>query len=413
MLNRLLPKNHPDHTLGEAIRMLSAGPGEVVRFESAFVEAVGARYGVAFPHCRVAIRTALQALRPPGHFVVVTAYTCIVVPHAIVLAGFAPRFVDIDPIDYNSHGEALLEAIDDRVGAVVTTQMYGTPVRMEALERGVARPLLIIEDAALSLHAAYRPPGGNLRAATVYSFDHNKILSTVSGGMLVTHDRDLADRVRALRDADLDRARVVDRFRFLVRFLGMTCLFHPTAYAAFDRLRDAPGVKGLHDTRESMDAPAFPRGAQLGMDPMQASLGFSQMAQRGRFLETRIQWARRYAAALPGISDLVPMPFNEGSHFSHYAVRIPERDRRRFRERMREAGVEAGRTLDYAIPEIPYYRPFAHRAFPLAARAAREVINLPNYPSLTEREFQRVLSAVAFAAGQGRPPALDRRLIEG
>lgn len=396
-MRMLISKNRPSHTVREIVVFLQRHQGVIEAFESSFAASVEAPYGIAFPFCRVAMKAVLDAVRPDAPRIVLPAYTCVVVAHAVVLAGYEPRFVDVQLEDFNASAEALAERIDASVGALIPTHMFGTPVDLASLEHRIKRPVFLLEDGALGLHPAYHPANPLIRAVTVYSFGSNKHLSTIRGGMVVTHDRELAERIRRQRDATLRRPDVRQRLVNAVELAALVTLFTPHFYVLLDRFRNHPRLTSHLDTR-SVEVPTFPAESTIAFSNAQATLGLRQLAQRTAFIQARRAIAERYDSALRGFSDLIPMRLVPTSHLSHYALRVPDRDRRRFSERMKTLGVEIGRTLDYSVPDLPPYRRFADRPFPASARAAAEVVNLPNYPALSHEHVDHVIDATHRAA---------------
>jgi perosamine synthetase len=402
VISWLLSKNHPWHTAADLTRVLLANFGDdVSAFENSFAESVGAPYGIAFPYCRSAIHLALEVGTPIGSSVVLTDYTCIVIPHAIILANRTPRFADIDGEDLNSSVKALHARMAENTRAILVTHMVGNRVDLSSVETGINQPTLLIEDSALSLHNAYRPKGKWLKAVSAYSFDFNKHFSAISGGMLVTHDEELARNLRDARNKTLRMASAGERTAYLFRFLGHLLLYQPTLYACFDRVRKIPAVSAQVEYRGDFNTPSFPSDANVHMTSAQACLGLAQIERKQRILDRRLYWARRYQDALWSEPSIQLLPFLEDSHYSHFTIRVPHRDERKFRERLKARGIEGGRTLDYTTSDFTYYRKFSDCDFPLASRAAREVVNLPNYPSLTEGQFQRVVAAVHKTANEG------------
>lgn len=393
----LISKNRPAHRTSEIALFPRRHPGAVEAFESAFATSVGAPCGIAFPFCRIAMKAVLEAARPGAPRVVLPAYTCVVVAHAVVLAGYEPSFVDIGLDDFNADAEALAERIDASVGAVIPTHMFGTPINLAALERRIERPLLFIEDGALGLHAAFRPTNPLVSSVSVYSFGSNKHLSTIRGGMVVTHDRELADRIRRQRGAALRSPGLRERLVNAVELTALTMIFTPHLYGFLDRFRSHPLLRSHLDTR-SVEIPAFPPESTVAFSDALGALGLRQLAQRSAFLQARRAIAERYDAVLYGVGDLIPMRLVPESHLSHYVLRVPDRDHRHFPERMKILGVEVGRTLDYSVPDLLPYRRFADRPFPTSARAAAEVVNLPNYPALSSAHVDRIIDAVRRTA---------------
>src|SRR3989338_10181042 len=88
--------------------------------------------------------------------------------------------------------------------------------------------------------------------------------------------------------------------------------------------------------------------------------------------------------------------FSDGlaSLWSHYPVRIIGRDAKLIREKMKQKGIEDGVTFDYSLPELPVFREYRDREFPNSKKAASEMINLPNYLSLSDKDTAHIIKSL-------------------
>jgi perosamine synthetase len=173
------------------------------RFESAFAAYVGTRFAVSLPSCTSAIHLALAALGVgPGDEVIVPECTWIATAAPIHYVGATPVFADIDPHSWCLDVASFRRAITSRTKAVIPVDLYGnlpdwTALLACAREHGIA----VIEDAAEGIGSKYGgAPAGSLGDIGVFSFHGSKTLTTGEGGMLVTSDKTIYDRVQILRD---------------------------------------------------------------------------------------------------------------------------------------------------------------------------------------------------------------------
>jgi perosamine synthetase len=173
------------------------------RFEKAFAERVGVAHAIALPHCTSAIHLALVGLGiGPGDEVIIPEITWIATAAPVSYVGATPVFVDVDPTTWCITAAAIQKAITSKTKAVITVDLYGGMPDYDALlkvteERGIA----LIEDAAQSIGATYHGKMiGSFGRAAVFSFHGSKTLTTGEGGMLVTDDTQLHQRVLFLRD---------------------------------------------------------------------------------------------------------------------------------------------------------------------------------------------------------------------
>lgn len=180
----------------------SIGP-YIQRFERQFAEFCEVEQAVAVANGTVALHLALVAAGVgPGDEVIVPALTFVATAAAVRHAGAEPVFVDSEPEIGTLSPAAVERALSSRTKAIIPVHLYGHPADIDPiLEIARDRDLTVIEDAAEAHGARYkgRRVGGLGRMAT-FSFYGNKILTTGEGGMVVTNDGDLAERLRFFKD---------------------------------------------------------------------------------------------------------------------------------------------------------------------------------------------------------------------
>ena len=182
------------------------GP-ELAAFEKELADAVGVPHAVALSSGTAGLHLALLVLGVgPGDPVVVPSLTFAATANAATYVGSDLRFVDVDPATWQLDADLLAAELEASaaagrpVRAVLAVDLYGQCADYDRLvpvcdEHGA----LLVEDAAEALGATYRGrPAGSFGAAGVFSFNGNKIITTSGGGMLVSDDGDLVDRVRHL-----------------------------------------------------------------------------------------------------------------------------------------------------------------------------------------------------------------------
>jgi perosamine synthetase len=189
----------------------SLGP-YITRFEERFAAYCGARHGVACSSGTAALHLAMVALGiGPGDEVLIPDFTLIVSANTVILSGARPVLVDVDPRTWCLDAKRVEEKITPRTRAVMPVHMYGHPCDMPAiLDVAKRRGLFVIEDAAEAHGAEIAGrPVGSFGEAGCFSFYGNKILTTGEGGMVVTDDDRLAERLRLLRNQAFEERRFV------------------------------------------------------------------------------------------------------------------------------------------------------------------------------------------------------------
>ena len=152
----MIPRLRPAIGLRE-LWSAAFGTGTVSDFERAFADLAGQREAVAFPYGRTALMILFEALGLEKREIIVPAYTCVVVPHAVVYSGNLPRFVDCAPGDVNMDLGTVDKTLSGAIGAVVATSIFGYPIDLERLSDFRRRhpDIPVVQDCAHSFFASY------------------------------------------------------------------------------------------------------------------------------------------------------------------------------------------------------------------------------------------------------------------
>ena len=196
---------------------------DVGAYQAAVSRALGVRHVFPLGAGRMALYVLLKALGlGAGDEIVLPGYTCVVMPNAVRFAGCTNVFVDISLTDLNMDPRAVDAAMTPRTRAVLMQHTFGIPANIPAI-RDVCRrrDVFLIEDGAHALGAAYAgKPVGHWGDAAVFSSESSKMISTDKGGLLVTNDGTLAERIsriyaglpiRSIAAEKLACLRVIDR----------------------------------------------------------------------------------------------------------------------------------------------------------------------------------------------------------
>ncbi|MBI5630404.1 MAG: aminotransferase class I/II-fold pyridoxal phosphate-dependent enzyme [Elusimicrobia bacterium] len=363
---------------------LSSGPCEepsvISEYESRFAKRCGARHGVSFGAGRMALYAVLEALGVgPGDEVVIPAFTCVVVPNAILYRGARPVYVDIEPRFFNIDVSKVEAAISPRTKALYAQHTFGVACDVDGLrEIGRRRGLPVIEDGAHALGTVYRGGAvGSLTEVAFFSSDHSKVINTHLGGMAVTSDDSLAARLREIQarspSPDMGTSR-----RLVRSFLLEYPCFSPAFLwlgRSIHALLDRAGL--LFFFRDELET-SKPAGYPCRLSAAQARLGLSQLGD----LERNLAHRRRIAGWLEGKIGWSGMDAGElnASTWLRYSFLVKDREKfeaafkRRFDLGVWFTSVVAGRCRDL---EAVGYRP---GSCPIAELAARHIVNFPTHP---------------------------------
>lgn len=340
----------------------------VDRFERDFATFCETEHGVAVSNGTDALLVTLKAAGVgPGDEVIVPALTFVAVPAVVLHLGAQPVLADIHPDYWCLDPLAVERAISPKTKAIVVVHLYGHPADMDPiLELARSRRIAVIEDGAEAHGARYKNRRvGSLGDAGCFSFYGNKIITTGEGGMVVTNNAALAERVRMLKDHAMDPMR---------RY------YHPEA------------------------------GYNCRMTNLQAALGCAQLERIEVLLAQRAQlltWYREGIASTPRVTLNPKMPWADPVNWMVCVLLDPQMAhyRDRIQGELKEAGIDT-RPFFVPLPEMPPYKNArlvgaSTSDVPVAYAVGAAGFNMPSSPTLQDQQICRItkqLYATCLAA---------------
>lgn len=402
----MIPRLRPYLDQREFTALLGVPEDAVDRFEEAFAEKFGARHGIAFAYGRSALLGLLQALGCAGREVVLPAYTCSVVAHAIVLGGGIPRFVDISPDDYNMDLDQVAAVLGPQTGMVVATHLFGYALdvgRLEKIvrtaERRFGTRIRVIQDCA---HAFGAEHGGrrvcNAGDAAVFGLNISKLMTSIFGGMITTNDDEIASALRAWRDVHCRPPGVSKSLtRRLYLFAAHAALSRP-AYGLVHWLQESTTALDRFTKAYHLDDVIhLPPDHLDRMLPVEAAVGLVQLTKYDEIVARRRSAAAGYEARLKGRTPWTLAPLVDGATYSHYVIRVD--DRSAVMAAMARRGVQLGQLIEYSVPHLAAYRPYVgEQDYPNALACSRSTINLPMHGGLEEGDLQYIADTLVDVA---------------
>jgi dTDP-4-amino-4,6-dideoxygalactose transaminase len=348
---------------------LGTGP-KTHRFEEMFGAYLEAPHAVAVSSCTAALHLALVACGlQPGDEVVVPSLTFVASANSVIHAGATPVLCDVDPATQVMRPEDLLRVLSTRTRAVMPVHFAGRAADLTALSDVTApRGIQIVNDAAHAIETRHDgQPLPRWGFASAYSFYPTKNLTTGEGGMIVTADPALAERLRRLRQHGLS----ADAWR----------RYSSSGFQHYEAVE--PGYK-------------------YNMTDMQAALGLHQLARLGASAVRRRAIWDRYDEAFADLPLERPAPVPAGDiHALHLYTALLRLDqltatRDEVASALHQEGIGVG--IHYrAVHLHEYYRRhygYVPEALPNARDISERTISLPLGASLGERDVADVVAAV-------------------
>jgi perosamine synthetase len=329
----------------------------IEEFENSFAKYVGVKYGVATSNGTAALHLALAALNiGEGDEVIVPDLTFAATINSVIYVGAKPVIVDVNPDYWCIDPDKLEKAITPNTKAIIPVHLYGHPCDMEAImEIASKHNLYVIEDAAEAHGAEYKGRKvGSFGHISCFSFYGNKIITTGEGGMCLTNDKELAEKIRILRDHGMN-----------------------------------PAKRYWHDVV----------GFNYRMTNLQAALGLAQLGKIERFIEKKRRIAKIYADELSSMEGVVlhpEMPWAKCVYWL-YSILIDDGKvkvtRDELAEKLEKDGIET-RNFFYPLHEMPIYRKYANLTYTASLRIYKQGLNLPSSVKLSEEDVKYIAQKI-------------------
>ncbi len=319
--------------------------GEVQKLENAISKYVGVKYGIAFNSGTSALHALMLAYGiGPGDEVIVPSFTFIATSNCVLYVGAKPVFAEIEDSYYGLDPLDALNKITPKTKAIIAVHYGGCPCRITEL-RAIAKKagIILIEDACEALGAKWNDKKvGSFGGSAVFSFCQNKVITGGEGGMVVTNDKKLAEKLRQLVN---------------------------------------------HGKSEKGEFVSL--GYNWRMSNITASLILSQFKRIEKIILKRISNAeylnnKMFCEDDRNVSQVRNV-------FQLYTIRVRE-GRDKLKKLLSTSGIE-NKTYFEPIHLTKFYKSLGYRegSLPTTEMISKEIITLPMYPDLTRRELDYII----------------------
>jgi len=330
----------------------SIGP-YIEKFEQAFAEYHGVKHAIATHNGTIALHLALAAAGISGNDeVIVPDLTFIATANCVRYCNAVPVLTDVSGEDWNLSPASVRDRITSKTRAIIPVHLYGNPAKLEEIQNIAQETgLIVIEDCAEALGAEYRGRKvGTFGQISCFSFFGNKIITTGEGGMCITNDDELAERMRILRDHGMNRQKKY----------------------WYDEL-----------------------GFNYRMTNLQAAIGLAQLEQISELLSGRDHIYRAYRGILEPHPKIIFQAVNGERNVNWmFTIRIKGLTyslRDLIMAELKANNIDT-RPVFYPIHAMPFYQPddFDRGGLKNSLIISREGISLPTYIGLGDEDIQYI-----------------------
>lgn len=346
---------------------ITTGP-KCQQLESAFSQYVGAKHAIAVSSATGGMHVTLMALGiGAGDEVITPSQTWVSTLNIITLLGAEPVMIDVDRDTLMVQPAEVEAAITPKTKAIIPVHYAGAPADLTALREIATRHNIpLIEDAAHAVGTRFGDHMVGAQGTAIFSFHAIKNMTCAEGGMVVTDDDELADKVRCFK-------------------------FHGLAVDAFDR--QALGRK----PQAEVVAPGY----KYNLADINAAIALVQLEKLPAMNARRQQLVARYLQALQG-SPLLPLkvPSYPHQHAWHlFMVRVDESlcgiDRNTMMEKLKEHGIGTGLHFRAAHTQKYYREKYPDLSLPNTEWNSASLMTLPLFPDMQDSDVDRVVKALS------------------
>ena len=373
-----------------------------MQLEKWFERSFGVDFASAFTSGRGALYAILKAMEVgKGDEVVLQAFTCAAVVQAILSTGAKPIYVDIDT-SLTIDPKELKKNITPKTKAIIIQHTFGIPADVTAIQAiAKQQKIFLIEDVAHSVGAVYESKKlGTFADASIFSFGRDKAISATSGGMVITNNTEIGKRIKIFNKQKSYPSKV------------WTCqqLLHPIAFYFFILpfynillgkiilvLLQRLGLLSLPvDTNRTILEENEVKKLPVAL----SAIVLQQLADLKKMNNRRISISRKYSEKITTTNEV---DFPKSLPLLRYPILMDHAQE--FVKQMRKKHIYLGTWYSNVIDpkgvnfKKLYYVP---GSCPNAERIAKKIINIPTYPSLTDKEVARIILLVnSYASRTG------------
>jgi perosamine synthetase len=332
---------------------------KVEEFEKAFAKYCGVKHGVAVNSGTAALHIALATLDIKlGDEVITTPLSCVATTNPIVYLNAKPVFVDVEPPTLNINPALIEKKITQNTKAIIPVHLFGHPVDLDPImEIAEKHNISIIEDAAQAHGAKYKGKKvGSFGHISCFSFYADKLITTVEGGIALTNDEDLADKMRLQRSFGMSKHE---------KFL------HPIL------------------------------GYNYKMSDIHAAIGLVQLQKLDSYIERKRNNINYLQKNLAHTNLKLPLELDYAFNVYYVCHILAEKRKEKIIDSLEREGIETRPLLSF-IPEQPPYKKYRYslKELKVAKDAHERGFYVSNAPSLTEKELNHIASTLIKSADE-------------
>jgi perosamine synthetase len=369
------------------------------KLEKKFCEYMNIKQAVSFDSGRSGLYAILKCLNVKDYDeVILQAFTTVALPNIIQWCGAGPVFVDIDEKTYNINPEKIEEKITAKTKAIIVQHTFGNPADINKIvEIAKKHNLYMIEDCAHSLGAEYEDKKtGIFGDAAFFSFGRDKVISSVSGGMIITANQELGEKIKGFRDEMPypEKSLVIKQLLHPIitfKALHLYYFFNLGKIMMFIASRMGIITKAYSKEEKKSERPKnFP----AKMPNALAEIALHQMKYIEKFNDHRIEIANLYNEKLSSIENIILSKSNSKAKNVFLWFTVLVSNKKEFIKKARKNHIILGDWFPQAVgpAEVNLEKAgYEKGSCPFAEKASSMCVNLPTHFRVDKRDAEKVM----------------------
>ena len=327
--------------------------------------------------------------------VILPAFTCVVVPNAIIYCEAKPVYVDINPQTLNCDAEEIRKKITEKTKFIIAQNTFGLSSDLDAIMViAKEKNIIVIEDCTHGLGGFYKGrKNGTIADASFFSTQWNKPFSTGIGGMAFVHDKDVAEKMKSIEKTS-KAPSFLERVQLSVLLSVRSIMKAPAVYWPMIKLYRFLSKNNLvvgSSQGNELDNPILPDDFLKQMANVQLKKGISELMKLNQYVSHRVKVAAQYDEALRKLG----IKINSNSDNAYLKYPLLVKDRKLFFELAAKKNIELGDWFIspiHPITEQFHLWQYDYGKFPIAEYVSAQIVNLPTHIDMGPKAVERVLS---------------------
>lgn len=388
----MFPRLSPNYTFMEIIAaFLPAKKNAIAELEGKFTRSTGHKYAFSFRYGRSGLYYLLMAMnrQQDKPYVIIPSYSCVVVAHAVMEAGYTPIFLDnnkesFQPLEQDYIN--IIERYEGQVVMVVPTHLFGITFETQQLYQTLKDKypdIFVLQDCAHGFFCRdiqNRLPT-EFGDGALYGMNISKLVNSVKGGMLTVQDSELAKKIRALHVKEGKNSTfmqsILARFYVIAAYFAFKPLFYSLVYWLQRNTKILSSQTDYYH-EDTISLPCDYKGRMCAFEATIGVMSFNRYEERVRNRSKIAQFYTEMLSKTPFDKFFSSPSYKNEYSWSHFPVLcVDEKFRAYIMQSMESKGFEIGQIVDYSISDMECYKNKGYESSPLAQKTAELIINFP------------------------------------